>query len=464
MNIREVFSKREANEITFRSLMEETIEKLEQDKELHAFLYLKDPSDLLKEAQEADKAWENGVRKPLQGIPVAVKDNICVEGMPCTCASKVLQDFVAPYDATVVRKLKESGAIILGKTNLDEFAMGSSSENSAFGPTKNPLDISRSPGGSSGGSAAAVAADMCVVALGSDTGGSVRQPAAFTGTIGFKPSYGAISRYGLVAFASSLDQIGILAKDPEDVLLASFVLFGKDQLDSTTTDIPMGPSPQASNVRRIGLVRQIDISAVEPEVKQGYEMFVKQLSDNFEVIEISIPHWEEALAAYYFIAPAEASSNLARYDGVRYGTVIERETYWDTVRETRNLLGEEVKRRILLGSFALSAGFKDALYEKANYLRHWLLLEFAEAFKEVDLLLTPTTPTLPFKLGEVKDPLQLYKADLFTTPANLAYLPAVSVPFKTPDNLLPVGLQFIAPFGQDHKLLSFIHELGVKAI
>jgi aspartyl-tRNA(Asn)/glutamyl-tRNA(Gln) amidotransferase subunit A len=307
---------------------------------------------------------------------------------------------------------------------------------------------------------------MCVFALGSDTGGSVRQPGAFTGTFGFKTSYGAISRYGLVAFASSLDQIGIIAKQPEDVMLACFVLIGNAPMDSTSRNVYMGHEPKTTNVKKIGLVKEIDTSALYPTVKNAYEQFIEKLSKNYEVLEVSLPHWEEALAAYYFIAPAEASSNLSRYDGVRYGTSLEDENYWDSIRKTRNLFGEEVKRRILLGSFALSAGFKDALYEKANYLRQWLIFEFNQVFRVVDFVLTPTTPNLPFKLGEVKDPVQLYKADLFTTPANLAYLPAINVPFyNTQEGVsLPVGLQLIAPYGEDHKLLSFVTELGKEVL
>ncbi|WP_018963889.1 Asp-tRNA(Asn)/Glu-tRNA(Gln) amidotransferase subunit GatA [Coprothermobacter platensis] len=460
-DVKTIFSKREANEITFTHLMEETLKELSHDDELHAFLFIRNADELMADAKAADNAWDEGQRKPLLGIPIAIKDNMCVTGLPCTCGSKILEHFVAPYDATAVKKLKDAGAIIVGKTNLDEFAMGSSSENSAFGPTRNPLDKTCSPGGSSGGSAAAVASGMSLLALGSDTGGSVRQPAAFTGTFGFKPSYGAISRYGLVAFASSLDQIGVLAKHPEDVILASSVLFGQDPMDSTSRDIPMAPQPEASNVKRVGIVKEIDSNMLDKDVKHAYDSFINYLSRTYEVVEISIPHWEEALAAYYFIAPAEASSNLSRYDGVRYGTTMEAENYSESIRKTRNLFGEEVKRRILLGSFALSAGYKDALYEKANYLRQWLVFEFDQVFQNVDMVLTPTTPTPPFKLGEIKDPLDLYKADLFTTPANLAYLPAINMPYPFQENKkdLPIGLQFIAPFGEDHKLLSFINEL-----
>ncbi|NPV88133.1 Asp-tRNA(Asn)/Glu-tRNA(Gln) amidotransferase subunit GatA [Coprothermobacteraceae bacterium] len=461
MKIGDIFERRQRGELTFQSIMELTLNNLEKDELLHAFLYKRPPEELMKEAQQADALWDQGIRKPLQGIPVAIKDNICVEGLPCTCGSKILENYVAPYDATVVKKLKEAGAIIVGKTNLDEFAMGSSTENSAFGPTRNPLDTNLVPGGSSGGSAAAVAAGMSLLALGSDTGGSVRQPAAFTGIVGFKPSYGAISRYGLVAFASSLDQIGIFAANTMDALLGAFVLFGKDPMDSTSTEIPIGPEPSQHNVRRIGVIKELSSLGLQPDVERVYTQFLNTLAKQYELVEVSIPHWEEALAAYYFVAPAEASANLARYDGVRYGSTVEANTYWQSVRMARSLFGDEVKRRILLGTFALSAGYKDAMYDKAQALRQWLIYEFNEAFRTVDIIVSPTTPNLPFPIGAVSDPVEMYKCDLFTIPANLAYLPAISVPAGFTGNL-PVGAQFIAPRMQDYKLLSFAASLEVR--
>ncbi|WP_457601255.1 Asp-tRNA(Asn)/Glu-tRNA(Gln) amidotransferase subunit GatA [Hydrogenivirga sp.] len=403
------------------------------------------------EALDRAKELEGG--KPqgkLFGLPVAIKDNIVIKNGRTTCASKILANFVSPYDATVIERLRKEGAVFVGKTNMDEFAMGSSTEHSAFYPTRNPWDTERVPGGSSGGSAASVAVGSSPVALGSDTGGSIRQPASFCGVIGIKPTYGRVSRYGLVAFASSLDQIGLFARRTEDVALLLEVISGHDERDSTSARVPV---PEYSrelgrDVKglRIGLPKEFFEFEVQPEVRESFERFVKELEGlGCEVKEVSLPNVKHAIPAYYIIAPSEASSNLARYDGVKYGHRSE---------EYRNLLemysktrdegfGAEVKRRIMLGTFALSAGYYDAYYLKAQKVRRLIYEDFIRAFDEVDLIASPTTPTTPFKLGERLDnPIEMYLSDVLTVPVNLAGLPGISVPIGWVDNL-PVGGQLI---------------------
>lgn len=390
----------------------------------------------------------------LGGIPIAVKDNICTKGIRTTCASRILENFVPTYDATVVKLLKEAGAIIIGKTNMDEFAMGSSTENSAFFPTHNPYDLERVPGGSSGGSASAVSAREAPLALGSDTGGSIRQPASFCGIVGFKPTYGRVSRYGLVAFASSLDQIGPLTITVEDCIILFYVIGRYDPLDSTSAPLPTPHLEEmlVPEIRgmRIGLIQELFAEGIEEEVRKGVLEAVEYLEDAGAIIEwVSLPHLSYALPCYYIIAPSEASSNLARYDGVKYGFRADGEGVIPMYMETRAKgFGPEVKRRIMLGTYALSAGYYDAYYLKALKVRTLIKRDFDKAFEKFDILISPTSPIPPFKLGEkIDDPLKMYMADICTIPVNLAALPAISVPAGLDSQGLPIGLQMIGkPF------------------
>ena len=385
-------------------------------------------------------------------LPIAIKDNILVKGQRTTCASKILENFVAPYDATVVEKLKKANFLSVGKTNMDEFAMGSSTEYSAFFPTRNPWDLERVPGGSSGGSAVAVAVQSAPVALGSDTGGSIRQPASFCGVIGIKPTYGRVSRYGLVAFASSLDQIGVFGRRTEDVAYVLEVISGHDPRGSTSApkEVPKFTEEIKKDVKglKVGVPKEFFEFDLQEEVKRSFDSFLKELESlGCEVREISLRHVRYAIPAYYIIAPSEASSNLARYDGVRYGyRAKDYEDLIDMYSKTRDEgFGPEVKRRIMLGTFALSAGYYDAYYLKAQRVRRLIYEDFKNAFKEVDLIVGPTTPGLPFKLGErLQDPIQMYLSDVLTVPVNLAGLPAVSVPIGW-ERGLPVGGQIIGP-------------------
>lgn len=393
----------------------------------------------------------------LSGIPVLLKDNICVKGEPTTCGSKILEGFKPPYDATVVRKLREEGAVLMGKANMDEFAFGSSCETSVYGPTRNPWDLERVPGGSSGGSAAAVAADEAIMALGSDTGGSIRQPAAFCGVVGLKPTYGRVSRYGLIAFASSLDQIGPITKDVSDSALLLGAIAGHDDMDSTSVSLPV-PDYTKSLVRdvkglRVGVPKEYFVDGIDAEVSEAIRQALAVLKSLGAVIkEISLPHTEYAVATYYIIGPAEASSNLARFDGVQYGF---RDTsaidLIDMYTKTRSAgFGGEAKRRILLGTYCLSSGYYDAYYLKALKVRTKIKEDFEKAFKECDCIVTPTAPTPAFKAGEkVNDPLAMYLSDIFTIPANLAGIPAISIPCAFSSGALPIGLQMLAkPFDE----------------
>jgi aspartyl-tRNA(Asn)/glutamyl-tRNA(Gln) amidotransferase subunit A len=409
-------------------------------------------------AERIDRRRQEGEELGLlAGIPVAIKDVIATEGVRTTCSSRMLEHFVPPYDATVVSRLRAAGAVILGKTNMDEFAMGSSTENSAFFPTRNPWDLERVPGGSSGGSASAVAAGEAMVALGSDTGGSVRQPAALTNTTGLKPTYGRVSRYGLVAFASSLDQIGPLARSARDAAIMLSVIAGHDVLDSTSVDVPVPDylAALSGDVRglRIGIPREYLVEGVEPGVRAAVEQAVETFKSlGAEVGEVSLPHTRFGVAAYYIIAPAEASANLARYDGVKYGFAErdEEESLIDFVMKTREQgFGTEVKRRIMLGTYALSSGYYDAYYLKAEKTRTLIRQDFDIAFERFDVLLGPTTPTVAFKIGEkVSNPYAMYLNDVFTIPANLAGIPGVSIPAGFSEGL-PVGLQLLGPaFGE----------------
>lgn len=396
------------------------------------------------------------------GVPVALKDNLCARGWRTTCASKILDDFHPPYDATVVQRLRLQGHTVLGKTNLDEFAMGSSTENSAFHPTHNPWDLEHVPGGSSGGSAAAVAAGEAIWALGSDTGGSIRLPASFCGVVGLKPTYGLVSRYGLVAYASSLDQIGPLTRDVADCALALSWLAGPDSLDSTCLSAPAQDyrkflRPELPAGLRIGLPREYFGVGLDPEVRAAVERAVQQLEKAGATVQpVSLPHTEYALPAYYLIAPAEASSNLARYDGVRYGWRGEGNDVVGLYSDTRRRgFGDEVKRRIMLGTYALSAGYYDAYYLNALRVRSLVRQDFLNAFEQVDILACPTSPTVAFRLGErTTDPMQMYLSDIYTVTVNLAGLPAISVPCGQNQQGLPIGLQLIAPALQEGRLLQ----------
>ncbi len=413
----------------------------------------------LERAAAADKSRAEGkIAGPLHGVPLALKDNLCTTGVRTTCASKMLEKFVPPYTATAVKKLEAAGAISLGKTNMDEFAMGSSSENSALGRTVNPWDIERIPGGSSGGSAAAVAADLCTAALGSDTGGSIRQPAAVCGVVGLKPTYGLISRYGLVAFASSLDQIGPITKDVRDAAILMEALAGHDEYDSTSANLPVKPYTQALgrgvDGLRIGLPKEffadnVGDPGVRARVKEALEALEKM---GAKLVEVTLPTSPYAIGAYYLCATAEASSNLARYDGAHYGLRVEADNVIDMFSRTRDQgFGAEVKRRIMLGTYALSAGYYDAYYLKSLKVRTLIAQDFAKAFEQCDLIAGPTTPTPAFKLGEkTADPLEMYLSDIFTVSVNLAGIGGISVPCGLTEGGLPVGLQLICPaFGEE---------------
>lgn len=407
----------------------------------------------------------------LHGVPVSIKDNICTHGWETTCASKILKGFVSPYDATAIEKLKTAGASIFGQCNMDEFAFGSSSETSAYGPVKNPWDLSRVPGGSSGGSAAAVAANIAIAALGSDTGGSIRQPAAFCGVVGLKPTYGRVSRYGLIAFGSSLDQIGPITKTVEDTAILMNVLAGHDRRDSTSSNQPVPDYTKAlrRDVKglRIGLPKEYFVKGldkdVEEKVKAAAETFKKM---GAEIREVSLPHTQYSVAVYYIVAVAEASSNLGRFDGVRYGLRVPGATLKEMYLQTRDQgFGQEAKRRILLGTFVLSAGYYDAYYRQGQKVRTLICQDFAKVFKDVDVILGPTAPTAAFKIGEkITDPVSMYLSDIFTIPANLAGVPAISIPCGLTSAGLPVGLQLMANLFGEETLIraaySFEQETG----
>jgi aspartyl-tRNA(Asn)/glutamyl-tRNA(Gln) amidotransferase subunit A len=424
---------------------------------VHAYLTL--TRDLaFEQADQADRRRQAGEHGSLLGIPLAIKDIICTKGVRTTCGSKILENFVPPYDATVMKRLNAAGAILLGKANMDEFAMGSSTEHSAYGATHNPWDLHTIPGGSSGGSAAAVAADECAAALGTDTGGSIRQPAACCGIVGLKPTYGRVSRYGLVAFASSLDQIGPMTKDVRDAALLLSVIGGKDRRDSTSADIPLPDFTQSLTEPvkglRIGIPREYFIGGIDPEVERVVREAIKVLEGIGAVTaDLSLPHTEYGVAAYYILAPSEASSNLARYDGIKYGfRVAEWSNLRDMYMRTRDEgFGAEVKRRIMLGTYALSAGYYDAYYKKAQQVRTLILQDFEAAFREVDVIAAPIAPTPAFKIGEkTDDPLQMYLSDVFTIPVNLAGIPGISLPCGFSSAGLPIGLQIIGrPFDEE---------------
>ena len=460
LTIHQLVEQLRAGELSSREATQACLNRVEQvDDRLNAFISV-DANDALAQADAADQSRTAGEDLPLLGVPVAVKDVLAVKDQPLNCASKILGEFNSPYDATVIQKLREAGAVIFGRLNMDEFAMGSSNENSAFGPVRNPWNTDCIPGGSSGGSAVAVAADECIASLGSDTGGSIRQPAALCGCVGLKPTYGRVSRYGLVAFASSLDQVGPFTKDVRDAATLLQVIAGADERDSTNVPEPVPDYRAAlsSDVKglRIGLPREYQMEGLDPEVKAATDAAVKQLEAlGAEVKEISLPHTEYAIATYYIIATAEASANLARFEGVRYGARVDGADPEEMNRKTRGAgFGEEVKRRIILGTYVLSSGYYDAYYLRAQKVRTLIRQDFLKAFEEVDLIASPTTPTPAFKIGEkAGDPLQMYLSDIYTISCNLAGLCGISVPCGFSETGLPIGLQLLGkPFGESDLL------------
>ncbi|SFX19001.1 aspartyl/glutamyl-tRNA(Asn/Gln) amidotransferase subunit A [Thermoactinomyces sp. DSM 45891] len=463
-SLQEVHNRLAKKEITSVDLVTESLKRIgEVDGDVRAFL-LVDEEGALKRAKELDEKYsKEGTRGILASLPVGIKDNICTEGLTTTCGSQLLSNYQPVYNATVVEKLHNADAISIGKMNMDEFAMGSSNENSSFYPVHNPWDLSTVPGGSSGGSAAAVAAGEVYFALGSDTGGSIRQPAAFTGTVGLKPTYGLISRYGLVAFASSLDQIGPLTKNVEDSAYVLQAIAGHDQYDSTSAnvEVPDYLSALTGDVKglRVGVPKEMMGEGIDPKVKALIQRSLSTLESLGATIEeVSLPHSEYAVATYYLIAPAEASSNLARFDGVRYGVRKYGENLIDLYHETRSQgFGPEVKRRIMLGTYALSSGYYDAYYKKAQQVRTLIAQDFEQLFAKYDVIIGPTTPTTAFKLNErIDDPMTMYANDMCTIPANLAGLPGISVPCGLSDGL-PVGLQIIGKPFAEATLLRVAH-------
>ena len=464
LTIREAHDHLAAGEFTAVELTEAVLERiLAVDNDVRAYLTLT-PEEALAQARAADERRAAGEDTSLLGIPLAIKDVLCTEGVPTTCGSRILEDFIPPYDSTAVVRLKATGAILLGKTNVDEFAMGSSTENSAFFTTHNPWDLSRVPGGSSGGSAAAVAAGECLGALGTDTGGSVRQPAAFCGVVGLKPSYGRVSRYGLVAFASSLDQIGVLTKDVTDAALLLGTIAGYDPRDSTSMDAPVPDYTTAltGDVQgmRVGVPKEYFIEGMQPEVEAAVRTAVDQLAGlGAEIVEVSLPHTDYALPVYYLIAPAEASANLARYDGVRYGLRVDDDGLIETYKASRGQgFGPEVKRRIMLGTYALSAGYYDAYYLKAQKVRTLIKADFDATFGQVDVIVAPTSPTTAFRIGEkTDDPLQMYLSDVFTLSMNLAGICGLSLPCGFDAAGLPIGMQVMGPAFGEEAVLRVAH-------
>ncbi|MDP6455790.1 MAG: Asp-tRNA(Asn)/Glu-tRNA(Gln) amidotransferase subunit GatA [SAR202 cluster bacterium] len=454
---RGMLDKREVSSV---ELTEATLERIEEvEDRVKAFVTV--TRDLaLEQAREADRRIAEGTSAPLTGIPMQLKDNMCTNGVPTTCSSRILEEFVPPYDATVTEKLRQDGAVLIGKGNLDEFAMGSSTENSAFFPTHNPWDLERVPGGSSGGPAAAVAAGEAFFSLGSDTGGSVRQPSSLCGIVGMKPTYGLVSRFGLIAFASSLDQIGPLTRDVRDSAIVLNAIAGHDPRDSTSIefqppDYTEALKPDLKGVR-IGVPKEYFVDGMEPGVEDATRKAIDVMrSLGAEIGEASLPHTSYALAVYYIIAPSECSANLARYDGVKYGfSEQDAESMWDAYEKTRQRgFGPEVKRRIMLGTYSLSSGYYDAYYLKAQQVRTIIRQEFEEEFKKFDALVMPTSPSTAFKIGEkVDDPVQMYLNDVMTLPANIAGIPGISVPSGM-SNGLPTGLQIMAkPLGEEAML------------
>lgn len=448
--------------LTSVELTNDCLTRIEQhEKDLHAFITLT-PELAIQSAQKADiqlrRCQKDGEPiPPLLGLPIAIKDVLCLKDVRCTCGSRILENFISPYSATSVQKLLDAGMIPLGKTNTDEFAMGSSTENSAFGPTHNPWNLDRVPGGSSGGSAAAVAARLVPAALGTDTGGSIRQPASFCGVTGIKPTYGRISRFGLIAYGSSLDSVGCLAQSAEEVELLFYLMAGYDEMDSTSIDLPLPsrPSGTLESLKgvRIGIPQQYFIPGIQAQVEQAVHQAIRDMENlGAHIIPVSLPHTEYALPVYYLIAPAEASANLARYDGVRFGLRWPSDSLLEMFTRSRGYgFGAEVKRRIMLGTYALSAGYYDQFYGQAQKVRTLLKQDFENVFQQVDVVAAPVAPTTAFKLGQhTGDPLAMYLEDVFTLPANLAGIPAIAFPVGFDQSHLPIGMQLMAaPFRED---------------
>lgn len=463
--IHELRSLLASREVTSLEITESVLKRIEAvEEKVHAYIAVT-PLLAREQANRADGRIGSGAAGVLTGIPLAIKDNLCIQGVTTTCGSKTLAQFIPPYSATVIDALAGQDAVFVGRTNMDEFAMGSSTENSCFGPTRNPWNHEMIPGGSSGGSAAAVSADECIAALGTDTGGSIRQPAAFCGMVGLKPTYGRVSRFGLIAFASSLDQVGPMTKDVRDAALLMNVISGYDRRDSTSvnTGVPDYTAVLGKEVAgmRAGIPKEYFAAGLDGEIERAVREALRVLQGlKMEITEISLPHTEYAVAAYYLVAPAEASSNLARYDGVKYGMRRGEEGgLLDMYTRSRSEgFGVEVKRRIMLGTYALSAGYYDAYYKKASQVRTLIRDDFSSAFRECDVIITPTCPNPPFKIGEkLHDPLSVYLADIFTVPANLAGIPALSLPCGFTGQGLPIGLQMLSNFFQEEKLLQVAH-------
>jgi aspartyl-tRNA(Asn)/glutamyl-tRNA(Gln) amidotransferase subunit A len=457
LTITELHEKIRKSEIRFLDITNSVINRIKtEDQKISAYISIFE-EEAINQAKTLDATILNRENlNPLFGIPMAIKDNICVKNQLTTCGSKILSNFISPYDATVITKLKNAGVIIIGKTNMDEFAMGSSTETSYFGPVANPHNQAYVPGGSSGGSAAVIAYHGAIGALGSDTGGSIRLPAAFCGVVGLRPTYGRVSRYGLVAFASSLDSIGPIAKSVNDTAIIFNTIAGFDEFDSTTANIPVDkPIVNSAAVKKytIGIPKEYFSEGLDPRIAKVVDTTIKELGKRCSNIkEISLPHTKYTIATYYLICMAEASSNLARYDGVKYGLRIDSKHLNDLYEKTRDDgFGTEVKRRILIGTYGLSKGYYDEYYGTAQKARMLIKQDFDEVFKQCDVILTPTSPTPPFKIGEkVSDPLSMYLADIYTTSINLAGIPAISVPAKESVDNLPVGIQIIGPsFGEE---------------
>lgn len=470
-------------EITAAELTEDVLARVDEvEGDVQAYLTLT-REDARKQAESADQKIAAGEKiSYLEGIPGAIKDNICTNGVKTTCASKILDNFVPPYDATVITKLKQQQPVLVGKTNMDEFAMGGSTENSAYHVTRNPWNLDCVPGGSSGGSAASVAAGTAIWALGSDTGGSIRQPASFCGVVGLKPTYGRVSRYGLVAYGSSLDQIGTLTRDVTDAAHILGIIAGQDAMDSTSAnvEVPCFGKALREDVKglKIGLPKEYFVDGMDPEVEKAIRTAIEDYKKlGAEVVEISLPHTKYAISAYYLIAPAEAATNLERYDGVSYGERVDGEDLVQMMTNTRTeLFGEEVKRRIMIGNYALSAGYYDAYYLKAMKVRTLVQQDYKDAFEKVDVILTPVAPTPAFKIGELtSDPLKLYLQDVCTVPLNLAGLPGISLPCGRSSKGLPIGMQLIGKaldeetilraaytYEQSHDYANALPELGGK--
>lgn len=466
MTAHEIRDMYEKKEITVPEVVKAYIEKIEsEDENIKAYITVC-KEEAMEKAEKMQARYESNEKlPPLAGVPIAIKDNLCTKGLKTTCASKMLENFIAPYDATVIKKIEEAGAIIIGKTNMDEFAMGGSTENSAFFKTHNPVNLERVPGGSSGGSAAAVAGNMAPIALGSDTGGSIREPASFCGIVGLKPTYGLVSRYGLVAFASSLDQVGPMTRDVRDTAELLNVIAGHDELDSTSANISKKDytASLVNDVKgiRIGVPKEYFGEGISASVKVAINRAIEKYKDLGAIVEeCSLPTTKYALPTYYIIACAEASSNLGRFDGIRYGYRSKNyDTLQDIYKNSRSEgFGEEVKRRIILGTYVLSSGYYDAYYKKAQKVRTVVKQGFDEAFEKYDIILTPTVPTVAFKLGErVNDPLEMYMTDLLTVSINIAGVPAISIPCGKDEEDMPIGMQLIGKHFDEETILRAAH-------